>query len=57
MVIARKEGTVGQEENLSQIEGVIIKEKEDDDIKISFVEVTNEGEEADWEKTREIFNT
>jgi spore protease len=43
MVIAEKAGTVGQEENLSQIEGVIIKEKDVDDIKISLVEVTEEG--------------
>ncbi|MEH7111989.1 GPR endopeptidase [Neobacillus niacini] len=43
MVIAGREGTVGQEENLSHIEGVIIKEKDVDDIKISLVEVTEEG--------------
>ena len=43
MVIAGREGTVGQEENLSQIEGVIIKEKDVDDIKISLVEVTDAG--------------
>lgn len=43
MVIAGK--SVGQEENLSQIEGVIIKEKDVDDIKISLVEVTKQGEE------------
>ena len=43
MVIAGREGTVGQEENLSQIEGVIIKEKDVDDIKISLVEVTEAG--------------
>jgi spore protease len=44
MVLAGQGGTVGQEENLSQIEGVIIKEKNVDDIKISLVEVTKEGE-------------
>ncbi len=43
MVIAGREGTVGQEENLSHIEGVIIKEKDVDDIKISLVEVTEAG--------------
>ncbi|WP_342432371.1 GPR endopeptidase [Neobacillus sp. FSL H8-0543] len=42
MVIAGREG-VHQEENLSQIEGVIIKEKDVDDIKVSLVEVTDEG--------------
>ncbi|MFF2447618.1 GPR endopeptidase [Neobacillus sp. NPDC058068] len=45
MVLAGKGGTVGQEENLSQIEGVIIKEKDVDDIKISLVEVTKQGEQ------------
>jgi spore protease len=43
MVLAGR--SVGQEENLSQIEGVIIKEKDVDDIKISLVEVTKQGEE------------
>jgi spore protease len=37
--------SVEQEENLSQIEGVIIKEKDVDDIKISLVEVTKQGEQ------------
>jgi spore protease len=37
--------TVGEEEDLSKIEGVIIKEKDVDDIKISLVEVTKQGEE------------
>lgn len=37
--------SVDQEENLSQIEGVIIKEKDVDDIKISLVEVTKQGEQ------------
>ncbi len=32
--------------NVSQIEGVIIKEREIDDIKVSLVEVTAAGEEA-----------
>lgn len=44
MVLAERESTVEHEENLSQIEGVIIKEKEIDDIKISLVEITPEGE-------------
>jgi spore protease len=44
MVLGDRTGTVGQEENLSQIEGVVIKEKDVDDIKISLVEVTKEGE-------------
>jgi len=43
MVLAGR--SVGQEENLSQIEGVIIKEKDVDDIKISLVEVTKQGEQ------------
>nr|WP_263325667.1 GPR endopeptidase [Neobacillus sp. Marseille-Q6967] len=43
MVIAGREGTVQQGENISQIEGVIIKEKDVDDIKISLVEITDEG--------------
>lgn len=34
------------EENISQIEGIIIKEKEENDIKVSLVEITNEGESA-----------
>ncbi|XJZ26286.1 GPR endopeptidase [Bacillota bacterium Lsc_1132] len=42
MVLAEK--SVQQEENLSQLEGVVIKEKEMDDIKISLVEITEEGE-------------
>ncbi|MBY0146802.1 GPR endopeptidase [Neobacillus niacini] len=43
MVIADREGSVHQGENISQIEGVIIKEKDIDDIKISLVEITGEG--------------
>lgn len=38
--------SVGEQEDLSKIEGIIIKEKEVDDVKISFVEVTKEGEKA-----------
>jgi spore protease len=37
---------VQQQQNVSHIEGVIIKEREVDDIKVSFVEVTKEGEEV-----------
>ncbi|WP_251554784.1 GPR endopeptidase [Neobacillus muris] len=43
MVLAKQ--SVEQGQNLSQIEGVIIKEKDVDDIKISLVEVTKQGEE------------
>lgn len=43
MVLADKEGTVQQGENLSQIEGVVIKEKDVNDIKISLVEISGEG--------------
>ncbi|OIK16615.1 GPR endopeptidase [Bacillus sp. MUM 116] len=44
MVLAGRGDSVEQEEDLSQIEGVTIKEKDVDDIKISLVEVTKEGE-------------
>lgn len=44
MVLEGKGATVHGQENLSQIEGVIIKEKEENDIKISLVEVTAQGE-------------
>ncbi|WP_226085377.1 GPR endopeptidase [Mesobacillus sp. S13] len=44
MVLADQGATVHTQENLSHIEGVIIKEKEENDIKISLVEVTAEGE-------------
>ncbi|MEH7391467.1 GPR endopeptidase [Bacillus sp. JJ1474] len=43
MVIADRDKHIQEEENLSHIEGVIIKEKEEDDIKVSYVEVTKEG--------------
>lgn len=43
MVIADREGSVQQGENISQIEGVIIKEKDVDDIKVSLVEITDAG--------------
>jgi spore protease len=45
MVVNGRSETVGQEQDLSQIEGVIIKEKDIEDIKISLVEVTKQGEE------------
>ncbi|MBB6445965.1 spore protease [Bacillus benzoevorans] len=45
-MVLEKETHVGKEKNVSQIEGVIIKEKEEDDIKVSFVEVTKEGEKT-----------
>lgn len=44
MVLEDQAATVRTKENLSQIEGVMIKEKEENDIKISLVEVTAEGE-------------
>lgn len=44
MVIAERAKSVQHEVNQSQIEGVIIKEKEEDDIKISLVEITKEAE-------------
>lgn len=43
MVIADREGSVQQGENISQIEGVVIKEKDIDDIKVSLVEITEAG--------------
>lgn len=43
MVIADRQKQIQDEENLSQIEGVIIKEKEENDMKVSFVEVTKQG--------------
>lgn len=46
MAIAGRQGTIGQEQNVSQIEGVIIKEKEVDGMKVSLVEVTDEGEKT-----------
>lgn len=46
MVLADRASNVGEQEDLSQIEGVIIKEKEENDIKISLVEITSEGAET-----------
>ena len=51
MIINERNGNLGEEENLSHIEGVIIKEKEENDIKISYVEVTSEGEKIIGKKT------
>nr|WP_295969514.1 GPR endopeptidase [uncultured Bacillus sp.] len=45
-MMAEKSSVIGQAENVSKIEGVIIKEKEEEDIAVSFVEVTKEGEKA-----------
>lgn len=44
MALAERTMTVSQGENLSQIEGVIMKEKEIDDVKISLVEISGQGE-------------
>lgn len=44
MAIAGRQGTIGQEQNVSEIEGVIIKEKEIDGMKVSLVEITKEGQ-------------
>lgn len=49
MVIADR--SVHQQENISKIEGVIIKEKEENGINISLVEITPEGEKALGKKT------
>ncbi|RFU71666.1 GPR endopeptidase [Peribacillus saganii] len=44
--MALAEKSVSSGKNISQIEGVIIKEKEVDDVKVSLVEVTGKGSEA-----------
>jgi len=46
MVLEHRAKNVNQEEDLSQIEGVIIKEREENDLKVSLVEITGEGAEA-----------
>jgi spore protease len=46
MAIEEKAKSVQNEENLSEIEGVIIKEKEEDGIKISSVEITKGAEKT-----------
>ncbi|MBS4191362.1 GPR endopeptidase [Bacillus sp. FJAT-49705] len=46
MVIDDRKKHVQEQENLSQLEGVIIKEKEEDDMKVSYVEVTKEGAQS-----------
>ncbi|MGD6841270.1 GPR endopeptidase [Bacillus infantis] len=43
IVMDERSKNLQKEEDLSQLEGVIIKEKEEDDLKISYVEVTSEG--------------
>lgn len=46
MVIEERQKNVHEHEDVSQIEGVIIKEKEENDIKVSLVEITEQGAEA-----------
>jgi spore protease len=46
MVLTDRGKNVHDTENLSQIEGVIIKEKEENDLKISLVQITKDGAEA-----------
>lgn len=46
MVLQEKAKTIQNEQNVSEIEGVIIKEKEENDIKISLVEITKQAEEV-----------
>lgn len=46
MVIVEKGGSVNEGKNLSELEGVIIKEKEENGIKVSLVHVTEEGEKT-----------
>lgn len=45
-MVLEERNSADAEQNISQIEGVIIKEKEENDIKISLVEITSEGEAA-----------
>lgn len=44
MVLENQTKTTDEELNLSDIEGVLVKEKEEEDIKISYVEITEQGE-------------
>ena len=46
MVLAERGSTVQNQKNLSQIEGVIIKEKVEDSIKVSLVEITKQAEDV-----------
>ncbi|KKK33138.1 peptidase [Mesobacillus campisalis] len=46
MAIAGRNGTVHEAADVSHLEGVIIKEKEENDIKVSLVDITPEGEKA-----------
>ncbi|MDP4162617.1 MAG: GPR endopeptidase [Bacillota bacterium] len=51
MALASMADTVQKQENLSEIKGVIIKEKEVEDIKVSMVEITPEGVEQVGKKS------
>lgn len=44
MVLTERNASLDQQENLSQIDGVMIKEKEEDGIKLSLVQITEDGE-------------
>lgn len=46
MAIADQAKTIHDETNVSHLEGVVIKEKEENNMKISLVEITGEGEKA-----------
>jgi spore protease len=46
MAIAGRDATVHDAADVSQLEGVIIKEKEENDIKVSLVDITAEGAKA-----------
>lgn len=55
MVIAEREKDhVHGQEDISQVEGVIIKEKEENNIKVSLVEITKEGSDAVGKKKESI---
>ncbi|MBM4762354.1 GPR endopeptidase [Bacillus sp. B15-48] len=51
MAVTERVATVQDESDVSHLEGVIIKEKEENDIKISSVEVTSEGEKIIGKKS------
>lgn len=46
MVLTERNASLDQQENLSQIDGVMIKEKEEDGIKLSLVQITEDGEKT-----------
>lgn len=46
MVLNERKKFISDEEDVSQIEGVIIKEREENGMKVAYVEITKEGEEA-----------